>query len=217
MIPKKIHQVWIGDKPIPEEHKEWIEKIIQMNPGFEYKMWKSNEFGENKFTKAALDAGEYAYYSDWIRANILYQEGGIYFDTDIELLKPIPDYLLENPTLPLETDHMLSNYIVSVPKKSRFMKNLIELYESYDDEELDVEKWVANKVLEQILPKTFGRYTIKSATDGAYVKNPVVNFCRPLETAPFYPFGQNYRKLEDNITSDTWCIHHWNHTKNKDE
>lgn len=212
MIPKIIHQVWVGDKPIPDHHLKWIKKLKKLNPDFEYKLWTSNDFGENEFTKGALKIKRNAYYCDWIRANILYNYGGIYLDTDIEYLKPIPKNITKQISLPLETNYTVSNYLMTSPKKSRFLKNLIDLYKSYDDEKLDVEKWVANKVLKKVLSKTFGEYAIFNSNDGTFKVNNVINFLNPLDTAPYYPFGtKNFRKLKENITSDTWCIHHWNH------
>jgi len=211
MIPKIIHQVWVGDKPIPDHHLKWIKKLKKLNPDFEYKLWTTNDFGENAFTKSALNDKRYAYYSDWIRTNILYNYGGIYLDTDIEHLKPIPKILYKQISLPLETEFTTSNYVMSSPKKSRLMKNLIQEYNSYDDDEFDTFKWVADKVLKKVLPKTFGKCAILNSNDGSFKRNSSINFINPLDTAPYYPFGtENFRKLKENITSDTWCVHHWN-------
>ena len=96
MIPKKLHQIWVGDKEMPEQFKEWAKEWKELNPDFEYKMWTVNEFGENKFIEKAIEMGDYRFVSDWMRANILYNEGGVYVDVDIKAFKPIREDLLEN-------------------------------------------------------------------------------------------------------------------------
>lgn len=211
MIPKIIHQVWVGDKPIPDHQLEWIEKWKELYPDFEYKLWVSNEFGENKFSKTVLDLKEYAYYSDWIRTNVLYKYGGIYIDTDVLPIKKIPiEYFSKNLVLPKVSEFKLSNYFMMSSKGNRFMKNLIELYKNYNDNEFIWKKWVAPETLELSIIKTFGKYSVKNSKDDSFKQeNNNYKLLEPLETAPYHPFKEVLR-IPDEIPTESFCIHYWN-------
>ena len=211
MIPKIIHQIWIGDKPIPEHQLKWISEWKKLYPDFEYKLWTSNDFGENKFTKTTLEKKEYAFYSDWIRANVLYTYGGIYLDTDIKPIKKIPNkYFSNRVVIPLVSKHTTSNYIMMSSKKNRFMKNLIDLYKSYNDDEFDLDKWVAPNPIRLSLEKTFGEYFIKNPNDGSFESNGNdLAFFSVLETAAYHPF-ENEHRIPKRISKESFCIHYWN-------
>ena len=95
IIPKKIHQIWIGKK-IPKEYKKWTKTWMKNNPEYEYFLWDENKilqlnlYNEKQFKKASNPAVK----SDIARYEILYRFGGIYVDTDFESLKKINDYFL---------------------------------------------------------------------------------------------------------------------------
>jgi mannosyltransferase OCH1-like enzyme len=97
LIPKKIHQVWIGGK-MPDEYQRFSDSWQKHHPGWEYKLWgdrDASEFGmHNKaFFDAAPTNGQK---SDIFRYEILRRYGGIYIDTDFECLKPFDDLMYLN-------------------------------------------------------------------------------------------------------------------------
>jgi hypothetical protein len=93
MIPKIIHYCWFGGKPLPKEALQCIESWKTFLPGYEIKEWNESNFDVNQcvFTKEANKLKQYAFVSDYARFWILYNYGGIYFDTDVELIKSIDD------------------------------------------------------------------------------------------------------------------------------
>lgn len=97
MIPKKIHYCWFGGNPLPYDVKKCIESWRKYAPEYEIIEWNDNNFNVNShpFMKAAYDAKAWAFVSDYARLKVIYDNGGIYFDTDVELLKN-PDFLLVN-------------------------------------------------------------------------------------------------------------------------
>lgn len=97
MIPKKIHYCWFGGKPLPLEVKKCIRSWEKYAPDYEIVQWNEQNFdvNENKFVHQAYKAGAWAFVSDYARLKIVYDNGGIYLDTDVELLRK-PDFLLEN-------------------------------------------------------------------------------------------------------------------------
>lgn len=97
MIPKKIHYCWFGHGEKNRKVKKCIESWKKYCPDYEIIEWNEENFDVNKnaYTKMCYDEKKYAFLSDYARLVIIAENGGIYFDTDVELLKPI-DFLLEN-------------------------------------------------------------------------------------------------------------------------
>lgn len=95
MIPKRIHYCWFGRAPIPELAQKCIDSWHKYMPDYEYKLWNEDNFDIscNNYVKEAYEAKKYAFVSDYVRLYALYYEGGIYMDTDVEVLKPYDDLL----------------------------------------------------------------------------------------------------------------------------
>lgn len=95
MIPKIIHYCWFGGKPLPEDAKKCIESWKRYMPDYEIKVWNEQNFDVNSipYTAQAYAAGKYAFVSDYARFKVLYEQGGLYFDTDVEVIKPFDDIL----------------------------------------------------------------------------------------------------------------------------
>lgn len=91
MIPKIIHYCWFGRNPLPELAKKCIESWKHYLPDYEIKEWNEDNFNVNivPYTKEAYDAKKYAFVSDYARFWILYKYGGLYFDTDVEVINPM--------------------------------------------------------------------------------------------------------------------------------
>ena len=97
MIPKTSHYCWFGGKPLPYAARKCLKSWKKQCPDFEIKRWDETNFDVNQhpFVKSAYEAKAWAFVSDWARLKIVYDEGGVYLDTDIELIKPLGP-LLEN-------------------------------------------------------------------------------------------------------------------------
>lgn len=95
MIPRIIHYCWFGRNPLPELSIKCIESWKKFLPDYEIKEWNEDNFNVDAilYTKDAYAEKRYAFVSDYARFYILYKYGGIYFDTDVELIKPIDDIL----------------------------------------------------------------------------------------------------------------------------
>ena len=96
MIPKKIHYCLFGGKPLPEAMKRNIESWKKFCPGYEIICWDEKNYDINNsipFVKQAYACKKFAFVSDYVRLEALYREGGIYMDTDIELVKSLDDFL----------------------------------------------------------------------------------------------------------------------------
>ncbi|MCQ2301559.1 MAG: glycosyl transferase [Bacteroidales bacterium] len=95
MIPKKIHYCWFGRGQMPDLALKCIESWHKYMPDYQYKLWNEDNFDVNSvsYVKEAYEARKFAFITDYVRLYALYTEGGIYMDTDVEVLKPYDDLL----------------------------------------------------------------------------------------------------------------------------
>ncbi len=100
MIPKIIHYCWLSGDPFPEEIAGWIDTWRRTLPDYELMLWDLERFPLEKsvWVKEAFGARKYAFAADYIRLHALYEYGGIYLDSDVEVRRPFGE-LLDRPFL----------------------------------------------------------------------------------------------------------------------
>lgn len=106
MIPKIIHYCWFGRNPLPPLAERCIASWRKFLPDYEIKEWNEDNFDVNivPYTAEAYALKKYAFVSDYARFWILYKYGGIYFDTDVEVIKPLDDIIARGNFMGFETD-----------------------------------------------------------------------------------------------------------------
>lgn len=106
MIPKIIHYCWFGGALLPKEAQKCIASWRKFFPDYEIIEWNEQNYDVNKipYIQEAYHARKYAFVSDYARFDILYQHGGIYFDTDVEVIKSFDDILANGAFMGCETD-----------------------------------------------------------------------------------------------------------------
>lgn len=89
----KIHYCWFGSRPLPASAQRCIASWRKHFPGWEIKEWNESNYDINTipYTRQAAACGKWAFVSDYARFDILHREGGIYFDTDVEVIAPFDD------------------------------------------------------------------------------------------------------------------------------
>lgn len=104
MIPKTIHYCWFGYGRLPRMARKCIRSWRKYFPDYEIKEWNEENYDVRSipYVAAAYDAGKFAYVSDYARFDILYRYGGIYFDTDVEVLRPLDDIIDTGPFMGCE-------------------------------------------------------------------------------------------------------------------
>lgn len=105
-IPKVIHYFWFGKNELPELAKKCLKSWQKMCPEYEIKLWNEDNFDVHcvPFVEQAYEAKKYAFVTDYARFYILNQEGGVYIETDTELLKPIDRFLEDRMFLGIGKD-----------------------------------------------------------------------------------------------------------------
>lgn len=106
MIPKTIHYCWFGRNPLPESAIKCMESWKKFFPDYEIREWNEDNFDVDiiPYTKDAYEAKKYAFVSDYARFWILEKFGGLYFDTDVEVIKSMEDIIAEGAFLGAEID-----------------------------------------------------------------------------------------------------------------
>ena len=147
MVPKIIHQIWIGDEPIPEHCKEFSKEMQSMHPNWEYKLW-GNEllydiYSNDKYIKHYLTNPhiyKWAFTADRIRMLLLKEYGGVYCDLDAKPIRPfdfILDRLNENHTFfggvrPFQehnnTPPLIDVTVIGATPESRMINYILSLY-----------------------------------------------------------------------------------------
>lgn len=104
MIPKIIHYCWFGGNPLPASVQKCINSWKKFLPDYEIKEWNESNFNVNMipFTRESYSAKKYAFVSDVARFFILHNEGGLYFDTDVEVVASFDDILKQGAYMGVE-------------------------------------------------------------------------------------------------------------------
>ena len=103
-IPKVIHYCWFGRNPLPPLAEKCIASWRKFLPDYEIKEWNEDNFDVtmNAYIEEAYHMKKYAFVSDFARFYVLYHHGGVYFDIDVEVIKPMDDILAKGPFMGLE-------------------------------------------------------------------------------------------------------------------
>lgn len=219
MIPKIIHYCWFGGNPLPESAKKCIASWRKFFPNYEIKEWNESNFDVNsiKYTREAYKLKKYAFVSDYARMWILYNYGGLYFDTDVEIIKPMDDIIARGNFMGFElfdeqqphNFKTICGYLVNpglgigMSPSSNIIKEVLEWYQSHH---FVTEKGRISGTIVYIVTNCLSKYPIENKTnnfikiDNLYIYSP--DFFSP----------KNYYTGVLTLTSNTRSIHHYSAT-----
>lgn len=129
MIPKIIHFVWFGGKPYPKKIQYCIDSWKRILPDYQFIRWDESNFDVNyvPFTKQAYEHGMWAFVSDYVRIKALYEQGGWYLDTDVEVLKSLAPFEDNKVTLGTDENGSLTAVYGTEPQNA-IWKNILDVY-----------------------------------------------------------------------------------------
>lgn len=201
MIPKKIHYCWFGGKELPKEAKKCIESWKKYCPDYEIIQWNETNYdiNKNQYVKYTYENKKYAFLTDYVRLDVIYNEGGIYLDTDVELLKSLDDLLNCDGYMGMEqVGRVNTGQGFGAIKGHPFIKENKTFYEEYNflDESGKFKKIICVDITTDMLRK-YGMKKENIIQDIYGIKiYPVEYFCPKL-------MGTNKIK----ITNNTYSIH----------
>lgn len=213
-IPKIIHYVWLGGNPIPENLNEYIKTWEKFLPDYEIIEWNESNIDLDKYQycREAYDAKKYAFASDVVRLDVLYNYGGIYLDTDIEVLKSLDDLLEHRGFSGFESDEEVAAGIIGSEKGGEWVKDQLDYYKTADFVN-DKGKYNFKTIVETITEISEEKYGLRKNGELQILKNDFVIY----PTDYFYPQSPKTGKIT--LTENSYAIHHyagsWVTPKNK--
>lgn len=133
LIPKKIHYCWFGGKPIPDKYKIWMESWKKYCPDYEIIEWNESNYDirKNEYMYEAYKMKKWGFVPDYARLDIIYNHGGIYLDTDVELVSNIDDLLYQEAFVGFESiDHVNFGSGFGAAKGNPVIKRLRDDYDN---------------------------------------------------------------------------------------
>ena len=132
-IPKVIHYCWFGRGKMPPLAEKCIASWKKYCPDYEIVCHNEDNFdvSQNRYAKEAYDAKKWAFVSDYVRLKVLYENGGIYLDTDVEIIKPIDDLIKESGYMGFDDNGVISTGLGFACEKGNELVKI--LLADYDD------------------------------------------------------------------------------------
>ena len=130
-IPKIIHFIWVGGGKKNELINRCIESWKKYCPDYEIKEWNEKNFdmNQNLYLKQAYENKKYAFVSDYIRLKVLYDYGGIYVDTDVEIVKPMDEFLKHRAFTGFENTVWMPTAVMGAEPHHPWIKRLLNVYD----------------------------------------------------------------------------------------
>lgn len=203
MIPRKIHYCWFGGGELSSETREYILSWKHSCPSYEIIEWNESNFDvcENSYCREAYESGKWAFVSDYARLKILYEYGGIYLDTDVEVKQTFDPLLGDSVFCGFENNNEVTISTVGAEEKHEFLKELLDEYENrhfIKDGFMDTTtnlKIVTSLLVDRYQLKLNGKYQRLSDGIAIYPKE--------------YFIAKSYKTGELQVTKDTFAIHHF--------
>ncbi len=205
MIPKTIHYCWFGGKSLSHEARRCIDSWRKFCPDYKIIRWDESNFdiAIHPFCKTAYDAKAWAFVSDYARLKIIYENGGIYLDTDVELLKSLDDLLGHECYMGVQQGGRLCNTGLGFGaiKSSLVVKEMASQYDGIHFS-WDKAKDLACPTFNDRVARGLG-YKGNGMGDAEFLDGLTVYPCRYFD--PLAP-GKSSKNL---LSEETYSIHHY--------
>lgn len=206
LIPAKIHYCWFGHGDVPEKDKEYIEGWKRICPQYEIICWNEDNFdiGINDYVKCAYEQKKWAFVTDYVRMYVLYHEGGIYMDTDVELLKNLDDLRYQYAYMGMEESGCVASGLgMGTVAHNPILGEILELYDRISL--ADIKSWSKWKVNADWESNVLRKHGFCANNQYQIVENIAIY---PSEFFSPVLVGQDKIEISDN----TYSIHHYHYS-----
>lgn len=203
-IPKTIHYCWFGKEPMPELLIKCLKSWDLFLPNYKKVLWNEETFDVNSivFTKEAYSCKKYAFVSDYVRLYALYNFGGIYMDTDVEVLKSLDKFLYFPAFSGFENPDFIPTGIIGARKCHPWIKRFLDYYKdkSFYKENGEMDLYANVRFMTDISIYEYGLIrgnSFQKLKDNVYIF-PNDYFCPKV-----------WETKEIKLTKNTHTIHHF--------
>lgn len=209
LIPKIVHYVWVGPKPLPHDASKRIEEWQNLLPEYRIMRWSEDSIDFSpKFIRQAYSVRAYNRVANYARAAALYRYGGIYMDHDVELIRSYDDLLnlgcfFGFQTMRSKEKDLVNNAIIGSTPGHRFIAQIITALNEMDG----AFDWGSNTGP--------GLVTRLLRDEGKLVPTSKIQRRADLHICPpsyFYPYEWDEAYTPSCITDETIAVHYWAHT-----
>lgn len=208
-IPKVIHYTWFSGGEMSDDMKYCVDTWYKQCPDYEFRLWTADNYDISKhlYMKNAFEYGQWGFAADYARLDIVYNEGGIYLDTDVEVIKPLDELRKEKAFIAFQPKYVpyQPEYMINAGSGFGAVKNhkmVKALRDAYDNIEFNVQDLSKNPSSPKWQTKTLKEYGLKC--DGAY---QIIN---GMTVFPFQVLCcRSYASEQFFMNKDSYCIHHF--------
>ncbi|RDB04322.1 glycosyltransferase family 32 protein [Runella aurantiaca] len=202
MIPKIIHYCWFGRGKMPEMAIRCIESWNIYLPDYELRLWNEDTFDINSvvYVKEAYEARKFAFVTDYVRLHALYHFGGIYMDTDVEVLKRLDDLLSYPAFSGFESEIEIPTGIMASAQNGAWAREMLAYYEGRNFQKKDgtLDMTTNVEIISGIM-----------SANGFVLKNGYQVYKDCMHIFPKDYFCPKSRSGLITLTKNTYCIHHF--------
>jgi mannosyltransferase OCH1-like enzyme len=203
-IPRIIHYCWFGGKPLPSLVKKCLKSWEKFLPDYKIIRWDEDSFDVNShpFTKEAYEMKKWAFITDYVRLYVLHEVGGVYLDSDVEIIKPIDTFLAHSAFTSFESPFLVPTGLMSSSKQNSWINTLLKFYENTH--------FIDKDGLPQLTPNTVTITEICTKKFNLQINNSYQVLEGDVHIYPseyFSPKSWETGKIK--LTSNTYSIHHF--------
>lgn len=192
-LPRKFHWIWLGSNPLPAEYRDWMDGWLRLHPGWEGHVWTDSNLPPLQNDACFQAAKSMAQRADIARYEIVFQQGGVYIDTDFECLRNITPLLAgKSAFVGEEEDGHIANSIFGAVPKHPWLERAIE--------RLPLKFRTETTIVEQTGPNFLDGVT--RGRDDVHVFAPEI----------FFPYTWRQRHQSAQSFPRAYAIHHWAHS-----
>lgn len=212
-IPKIIHYCWLGGKEKPQDVQQYMNGWKEKLKDYEIKEWNETTFPFKdihcRYLTEAMENKKWAFVTDYMRLYILYQYGGIYLDTDVELLRSLDDFLDCESFIGLESSYTLCTAVIGAKPGQAWLKELLDEY--------DKRIFISGKGKMDTMPNSQYIFNYLSEKERLAYTKEVQKLSNGMIIYPQEYFSpMNYLTMQTNVTEKTYGIHHYKGTWKSD-
>ena len=205
MIPKILHFIWLSDNPeLPQSVTACIDSWKKQMPNYEIIKWNEKNFDIKSspiYVQEAYAEKKYAFVSDYVRLWVLYNNGGIYMDTDVATYRSFDDLLENKAFTGFEDKDKIGAWLLASEPGNSLFKQFMDDYKG--------RKFILSDGKYDTLPNPFP--ITKRLLEHGLIKNGKLQRLDEITVYPidyFCPFNP-YREGDDCFTKNTYCSHHF--------